>query len=303
MPDLPIQDVRDIYGSQSNMILYGKSGIGKTYDVSRLPRVLVIDSERGLRSAPVGLKFIPKVSDAEEYFRLSPDEVPSMSIEVTSQAELVQVAELLNREEFQKRFRAVAVDTVTTLFERILVGIRDDYEKGLTEIIESVDKKRAMKNITPRGHGLAQVQAGDCLQILRDAPVHTIWVFHEGTIVTPDGDEIIAPLVGGKKFLPKLQTMVDFGFRMEIRGTKVEGGTTRNVRGYRTELSSSVWAKQRDTDDSLDEFEVNGLGTILEKLERPEPPAEPAAKKPRAAAQPPAPSEGPGLLDQTGTDG
>lgn len=257
-------DVHDVLGKQAKIALYGKSGIGKTYLVTRLKNVLILDSEEGALSSPPGVHYA-RVEQIEEVFASDRERFPSFVVPIFHPRDIDQIAERLLRKANRGRFRTVVVDTMTSLFDMVYLGTtRRDFQSGATEVVKSVDGRDVMGNLTVRGHGLSQTRVLDDMTLFRDARTHIVWTFHEGTTFEDDV-EVLNPLIAGKKLLPKLQGMMDFGIRVEMRAVKMEDGSKRSERVLRCRPSAAVWAKNRGPHgDELREFEPPDLQRIID---------------------------------------
>jgi len=268
MATIDFPEIHDALGKQAKIMLYGGNGIGKTYQVTRIPNVLILDSESGTMSAPPDTLVAARPNQIDDVFASDKVRYPSFVIPVSHPIEVERIARVFERRQNRSRFRAVVIDSMTYLYDVIICGdVRKNFAGNAVEVIMSEDGKDVLRALSGTGHQYAQTRTVEVMELFRDVGCHFVWTFHEG-MRTENGTDVIQPLLGGNKLLPKLKGLADFGLRIEWQRRKVESGETRSDRVLRCHPSATVWAKNRGPHgDKLREIEPCDLNRIIHLIE------------------------------------
>lgn len=263
---MAIRRVGDVTASAGKFLLYGKSGFGKTFACSRIDGVLLLDIENGARSADPDMPYVYG-KDVKELFEADAEAYPSGVVRITNVKQLATVLDLLHDKRYHNRFKAVAVDSVTTLLEEFEAYVRTTYGPAVSNRTEpSNGVGETLSALTLQGWGLVQSRLHECVRMFRHIPIHTIFTFQEEDSVTDDGITFTKPQLKGKALLPQIQAMVDFGVRIEIKETKIKGETKRQ-RAFRCQPTGRVWAKARDSTCKLiNEYEAADMNALIAKV-------------------------------------
>jgi hypothetical protein len=264
MPDF-LMPMTEFATQEVKLLFYGDSGTGKTWATSRLPNVLIVDFEKGLRSAPTdGTIFACKVGDLRAAFNLDRREYPSISVTITDVEDLKKVWGLVR--EHPSRFDTVVLDSITTLGDMSEEWIRTKFAKAGTQRVQADDGSGVLIALTIQGWGYSQNKLNDAIMAFRFLPVNVIFVFHEQEITVKDQPSRFRPKLKGKDLLPRIQGLVDFAIRIELANHKVGPNVTVRRR-FRCHPTPTIWAKVRDGEgDLLATHEPADLHAFMEKV-------------------------------------
>lgn len=270
---MPIGRLGDSAGSQIKAIVYGPSGVGKTYLTSQLTQVLILDFENGRLSMPPDIGDLRRADDPEgavtateikEAFESDPAEVQSIRVPCKNVQQVGLVLQALRKSEWKNRFQAVVLDSVTTLTELVENDVLNRYPK-LSRSIASNDGDSAAV-MTMEGWMTVLDKVKRAIVQFRDVPIHVLFVLHEETRELDDGRAFTQPQLRGKTLLPAVQALVDYGFRIEVANIR-QGESIVTQRRIRTTADQNVWAKARDFDgDTVLPFEEADLRKLIEKI-------------------------------------
>ena len=264
--DFTFSTVGQSIAAQGNYLLYGESGIGKTYALSTVENILVLDIERGSRSLPPTMPLVTS-GEIRSAFDSPADQFPSFVVDRPSLNDVADINDLLMEPRYEGRFQALAVDTVTTLLDLVVAWVIENHSRTVVQATQPDKGGKGTKTLTLAGWGMAQQVLRDLVIPMCDMPIHTIFTFHEEMMDGPDGRSRWTPKIQGKKLLPQMQALVDFGFRMEMMETKARGEMVRD-RAIRCLPATGAWAKCRDWKGGVfSEYEAPNLGALLRKIE------------------------------------
>ena len=257
---------QDVVSRLANMILYGDSGTGKTYLCSRLPNVLLLDFDEGLRSIPKDMIVGEgTVAGIREVFSSSREEHPSIAITLHDISQLLPVLECLRDKRFAGRFDTVVLDSVTLLVESVEVYMKTKFSKALTRDSISDDSTSKVPVLTLQGWGVALDRVKTRLIEFKQLPMNVIFTLHEETMRSAERSWTY-PKLKGKAMLPTLQAMVDFGIRVEVNSGVVQGKRVVR-RQLRCGFTTEVWSKARDSEGGLlKEVEPADLTALIQKI-------------------------------------
>ena len=268
MAMIEFPDVHDALGKQAKMIVFGPSGIGKTYQVTRIPNVLILDSELGTMSAPAKALAAARPNQIDDVFASDKVKYPSFVIPISHPMEIERVARVFEKRANRARFRSVVIDSMTYLYDVIYRGdVRRNYSGDAVEIMQSEDKTDVIRSLKSTGHQLAITRAIEAIELLRDVGCHMILTFHEGQKIAA-GQEVVHPLLGGQSLLPKIEGLCDFAFHIEWRKRKTESGVVDAERVIRCQPNADIYIKNRGPHgEMLCELEPCDLNRILRIIE------------------------------------
>lgn len=235
-----------------NILVFGKSGVGKTVLAGSDDRVLILNCENeGVLSAKrLGSKAkqwnCPTFKDFEKAVNW-----------------LKRQAEQGNSIPFDW----VVVDTLTTLQKNLMRDILDTViaAKPMRDA-DIPDRPEYLKN---------QLVLGRIVKELNDLPVNTLWLAHVMSQQDPEGEEFMYPAVQGGKYVLAQQIlamMTSYGYMFVKQRTKdgkpvVLNGKRIRDRFIMWETSGSMQGKDRT--NVLGEYTKNiTLKEIRERMER-----------------------------------
>lgn len=224
-----------------NMLVYGRSGVGKTYLAGTGPKpVYIIDCDKGTMS----------LADSEEvYFE-----------------RVTTLDEILSRVSYlQKGFKA------DPDFYKVVVF--DNLSEGQQLILHSLTGGK-QPEIRDWGNILTTMSA--LIRDIRDLPCHKLWIAQQYT----GKDGIISPALSGSisskipEYFDVVANYASKTIAVPIPGTSPQQAELQNIRALQCWISPEVVAKDRS--GRLEEFEKPNLGRIIKKIQAPRPKAETA---------------------------
>lgn len=180
-----------------NVLVFGKSGVGKTVLAGSDNKVLIINCEAEGTISAKRMGSTAKQWNVKTWddFIKATDWVKSMS-------------ERCERAGRPFPFDWVAVDTITTLQNRILMrGVMDEaLERNRNRDPDVPDKAEYLKN---------QLRLQRQIKDLNDLPVRMFYTAHVMQQTDPEGNEFLFPMIQGGKFIVAqavLAMMTSFGY-------------------------------------------------------------------------------------------
>jgi AAA domain-containing protein len=234
-----------------NILIFGKSGVGKTVFAGSDDRVLILNCENeGVLSAKrLGSK-------AKEW------RCPTFK-------DFERAINWLKRQNEQGKeipFDWVVVDTVSTLQKLLMRDILDTVVAAKPSRDADIpDRPEYLKN---------QLVLARVVKELNDLPVNTLWLAHVMTQTDPEGEEFMYPSVQGGKYVLAQQIlaqMTSYGYMFVKLRTKDGKPVTQNGKRIRDrfimwETSGSMQGKDRT--NVLGEFTKNiTLKEIRQRME------------------------------------
>jgi hypothetical protein len=205
------------------ILVHSRAGMGKTTLIKTLPDPIIISAEAGLLS-------------------LGSEEIPTLLIKNFS--ELDEAYQFIAYSPHAKRFRSVALDSITELAETCLTA----------EKAKSKDPRRA--------YGEMQDEVLKRIRWFRDLPGKHVYFSSKMTGVKDEitGLTLYGPKMPGQQLGPQLPYLFDEVLNLDI-GRTPEG---REFRFLRTKTDLQYDCKDRS--GKLDPWEPPDLGHIINKI-------------------------------------
>lgn len=257
--------VGDFYRRNVKMLLYGASGVGKTYLASRLNNALIIDIEGGLLSAPRDMEFLPIPSLGDAFNGKCPS--GSVATRAETVEELNRIYQLLAKSG-RGRFETVILDSITEVQKRVQEYLTRKFSDAVTQKFRSDDGSTENFHVlTQQGWMALQNKTRSGFRMYRDLEgMNVVFVCSEETVTDSEGVAYTQPLLDGRKNLPDLEYMVDVGIRLHQTVSRTAKGLNI-VRMFQCARTPTVWAKVRGgLLNGLEPVAEGGLQTLIEKI-------------------------------------
>ena len=218
---MEIRKVKDTVTGHGNFILYGPSGVGKTYSAVTIPgKTLILSAEKGLRTL----------------VELAPD----MDV-----AEINTIANMREAHSFlaeSKAYNTVFIDSLSEIGEMALAEAKAATKDGRQAYMLMADTIAAI------------------IKAFNELPCTVIMVAQEERVsseIRGQVDYLYAPSIPGKSFMSKVPYKLDFVFCLRAR---MSDGDDKIERAFQTGPNGDYLAKSRsqrlDTFESADWSEI-----------------------------------------------
>ena len=217
-----LKSTKNLASDGVKILVYGEAGAGKTRLVPTLPDVIVLSAEGGLMS-------------------IQDNDVPF--IEVGSYADITEAYEWLTGAEESKKFKSVALDSISEI----------------AEVVLGFEKKR---NKDPRAaYGAMMEQMSDLVRSFRDLPGRNVY-FSAKMDKTPDemGKILYSASMPGKSIARDLPYFFDEVFALR---TFVDADGKKSSALFTS--GDDSWSA-KDRSGKLEQWEEPDLGAIIRKI-------------------------------------
>ncbi len=204
------------------MLVYGQSGVGKTTLIRTLPAPIILSAEGGLLS-------------------LQDSDIPYVS--VSSIADIGDTYEWLLKSEESKKFKSVALDSISEI----------------SEVFLSVEKKNTKD--ARAAYGSMNDRMTQLIRAFRDLPGRHVYFSAKMEKSTTDTDALLyAPSMPGKTLTQSLPYFFDEV--LALRLIQDDEGNVRRVLQCHGDLSYQA----KDRSGRLSAYEPADLGAIIAKI-------------------------------------
>lgn len=217
-----LRNTNDVSISGVKLLVYGAAGAGKTYLIKTLPDPIILSAEAGLLS-------------------IKGSNLPYFIIE--TMADLNEAYSWLMGSEEAKRYKSVALDSISEI----------------AEVVLSAEKKTAKD---PRqAYGQMQDQMADLVRAFRDIPGKHIYFSAKIEKAQDElGRILYSPSMPGNKFAQQMPYFFD-----EVLALRMERTPDGEIQRALMCESDGIWTA-KDRSGKLSPWEEPDLGAIIKKI-------------------------------------
>lgn len=238
-----------------NFLVYGASGVGKTYLCSTLPKPLIISAEGGLLTlsfCDIPFITVKTPTDIEEvlmYLENVPrvkelkEQIESKTFKTLSPQQQESIKEQFQVLEYLSGFETICLDSITEIAEVILSNEKTNSKDGRQAYLVMGD------------------QINTYIRRFRDLPFNTYFTAKLDKMQDEMGKVLYSASLPGKKTSGNLPYFFDEVFA--LRTEKAEDGSVRRM----LQTTDDGIFNAKDRSGVLAYFEEPNLGAILKKIQ------------------------------------
>lgn len=205
-----------------NLLVYGRSGVGKTSLIPTCPAPIIVSSERGLLS-------------------IASHDIPVA--EVSCEADLEELMQIVVTQKFQKQFKTVVVDSVSDVAETLLVDLKQGAK----------DPRQA--------YGQLQDFMAKFIRVFRDLPLNIVFIAKGEVYENAAGLQAMRPAMPGRRLTSDLPFYFDEVLALLVRPAEDGEKEERTLQCHPT---AQLDAKDRS--GLLKKYESANIGKLIKKL-------------------------------------
>ena len=250
-------------GDKIQALVYGKSGVGKTFGALSFPRPVVMDFDKGIATArnPV---FVEKYGIRDiEYEQFSEKKIAKSGVPLDHNAFDDACRYFDKWMETPDEFDTWIVDSGTSLSQtamnKAIILLGGPQFRGLSKTHEHA-KKTGLVHPRLQDYGSERSMVEQFIQMVKDSDKNFLFLCHEKELYVDDAVVGTVPLLTGKS-VEAVQLMFD-----EVWNLRVTGALKTKARKLMTDTNGIIAAKSRYGIPTDQPFDYDTIHSALEEI-------------------------------------